>query len=626
MRCEQFPIGALAVLAMSWASSCAPITGSSVPPKTRTGTAHFAALSTYSATLGTPIYGYGTNFPQREDGRLQLAFNGTFYRADGKSFPVHTAVDVKVNTGSELIWDNYGPYGHPFTLRGDDPGTFRGTAGVQTVTKDGTTLTDPSPRMIEFTVLPSLIVRGFTPLTTRCEDQVRRAFGGLPYILAIQSMGFQLNSVNYTVSAPEAGIGDTPLQHTGNTTGTDAVLLQIPQVPANLHAYTLVTRIVAQDEHGKTHELSFGVAVHRPIEVIYTGETSVAEIYTPVVVSGCIPGGDNNSMVSYSENKSETRTRTVQFNWNQGWVRSHSVTNSATIGTTQGFSVTTGMSVTNSQSQSNTNGWSITNGFNVSSTNGRDGSWTVGTSSTDSVKDYSNHTNTGTDSTTDMYGGKVLYYNSDIKDSIAYFFTERPGGGVFPFSENQIKGGYSIVNDAKKQWGDNHSSTQKATAGKSQTINATASATQAHDWSQSLNGSETTTDIHAVTQMASQTKSVSETQSMTNSTTKTQQSGMDQSKDDSDTVSSSDILSNSYSGLVLAGMYGVLYRQTIRIVGIGAIVMYDQCGNGEVVGTVTNEDYKFAPDLGVGPNCPPLPPSNLEPYQCFDLHCSGGPP
>jgi len=612
------------VVLSAW--SCLPsFAGPSSDAGTRTGRAHLSALSTYQAKLGTPIFGYGTQFPQGNDARLQLAFHGTFLRQDGASFPVHTAVDVRSRTGSEVLWDSYGPYGHPFTSRGDEPGTFRGTVGIQQITPDNQVLLEASPRTVTFTVLPSLIVRAFTPLTAAsCKNQVLRAFGGLPYVLQVQSLGFSFRSITYTVSAPDAGLTDTTLAHSANH-DSDLVVLQIPQVPETAHAYTLLFHVTTQEDQGTSHELSFAIGVHRPAEVIVTGETVVAEIYTPVAVSGCIPGGENNRTVMYTETKSETRHRTTQVQWNESWVRSHSVSNATTNVTTKGFSVTTGDSSTDTHANSNTNGWALTNGFSVSTTDGRDGTWSLGTMQSQATKTTQENNQSTTMSMTDSYGGRLFLANYDPTDNIAHWLSGR-STSLIPMNELPIKGNYSIGHDWVSQKKDKRSDSMSTGIGIKQTMGASTSVSQTQDVSRSLSGSEATTDTQSVTQTQSQTQQRSETQSTTQATMATQQNGMDQSTSDADIVSSSDIHSMSYSGLVLSGMYGTLYRQTIRLTTVGSVVMYDQCGNGEVAGTVKGQDYRFAPDLGVAANCPPLPPSNLEPYQCFDSQCTGSTP
>src|SRR5689334_4023699 len=78
---------------------CASLQRDPPAPKAGSRTPHLDALSVYSASLGTSIFGHGSNFPQRDNARLELVFRGTFHREDGQMMPVSTSVDVKVQSG-----------------------------------------------------------------------------------------------------------------------------------------------------------------------------------------------------------------------------------------------------------------------------------------------------------------------------------------------------------------------------------------------------------------------------------------------------------------------------------------------------------------------------------------------
>src|SRR4051812_9437996 len=108
-------ISVLACVTLTCAAACSSLVGpqqTSVP--IARGKAHLEALSTYSATMGTTIFGYGSSLPQ-DDSRLQLVFQGSFTRDDGRVTPVSTTVNVKVRSGSEFVWEDFGPFSHPFT-------------------------------------------------------------------------------------------------------------------------------------------------------------------------------------------------------------------------------------------------------------------------------------------------------------------------------------------------------------------------------------------------------------------------------------------------------------------------------------------------------------------------------
>jgi hypothetical protein len=88
-------------------------------------------------------------------------------------------------------------------------------------------------------------------------------------------------------------------------------------------------------------------------------------------------------------------------------------------------------------------------------------------------------------------------------------------------------------------------------------------------------------------------------------------------------VSSHESISRTFGGNVYAHTYGVFYRQTSRLLRRAQIVTYNQCGSALVVGQVDFTDWTWAPDLALGPMCPPLPESNFEPASCFIAPCSG---
>ncbi len=88
-------------------------------------------------------------------------------------------------------------------------------------------------------------------------------------------------------------------------------------------------------------------------------------------------------------------------------------------------------------------------------------------------------------------------------------------------------------------------------------------------------------------------------------------------------VSSSQQIGRSFSGDVIAGTYGVFYRQALRLVRRAAVVAYNQCGQAQVVAELDFTDWTWSPDLAIGSSCPPLPASNLPAAQCLVPPCLG---
>ncbi len=90
-------------------------------------------------------------------------------------------------------------------------------------------------------------------------------------------------------------------------------------------------------------------------------------------------------------------------------------------------------------------------------------------------------------------------------------------------------------------------------------------------------------------------------------------------------VSSTETISRDFGGTIIAGTYGVFYRQTLRLLRRGLIVTYNLCGEAQSVGDYDLTDWAWAPDLALGDQCPPLPPSNLPPAQCRIPPCDTAP-
>jgi hypothetical protein len=86
-------------------------------------------------------------------------------------------------------------------------------------------------------------------------------------------------------------------------------------------------------------------------------------------------------------------------------------------------------------------------------------------------------------------------------------------------------------------------------------------------------------------------------------------------------MSSSETIGTGFSGPVVAGTFGVFYRQMARYTRQEFLILYDKCGDGAVVGQATLQDYTWAPDLATSGACPPLPPTNFPPAQCYMPPC-----
>lgn len=577
---------------------------------------HLEALSLYSASLGTPIQGHGSGFPVRASaGRLQLVFRGNFVRIDGRTMPVNTAVNVRSQSGNTLVWDQLGPYGHPFTQRGEEPGTFRGTVGARLIKPDNQQFDDPSPGQFAFTVEPSLLVRRFTPLTAQCPNRVPRAFASLPYGMTVEAIGFVPRSITYVLSAPEIGFVEISSTHERLNSNNDDIFFLMPDIPLGMSTYALLMRVSATDTTGRLHQMAFAVGVHQPIEVVYDLQPKIAEIYAPQAVTACMHGGMTGRDVTYSETMTETLTRSATYNWDRRWIAARTLSQSTTMATTASFSFTTGRSVANSHTDSVTNGWSLSNGFNVTTTDGRSGSWTLSKSD-----QLSNSMDVNEGNSMSVANGFNFSPNGTMNPP-SFFSPASYNSAAFPISLPNVKKLW-VLGNAGAETIENSVS---AMNGRSITEGASASASRQLFASRSIDESETSTDTNSVTNSASQTQSLGVTQSTSNGISQTEQMVNQTHGSNTEAVSSSKTINTTFGGMILAGYYGAFYRQTLRLLLQGSIVAYDQCGAGEIVGQVSGTTYTWAPDLAQGPTCRPLPQPDLPPYQCLIAPCTRTP-
>ena len=477
---------------------------------------HIAAMSAYEASIGTLIEVYGQDFPDRRTGKTMLVFRGTFDASDGTSHPVDDRFEASWIDSGTVRWASFGPYRVPFGP-GDRIGMFHGEVVAQLETPEGEVYEDSEPMPLDFTVQPSILVHELQPVTASCGGPITRALGGAAYRVRVQALGFMPESFTYTIAAPAVD-GFAPISVRHVATGPFDVVgeygdFAMPQVPDEMLAYGAVLSIHAVDAAGgRTHQSSFAIGVHRPLEIFYNGNVSVAEVLAPTPVSACIPGGEAGRSVTYNESMTETRTRAYSMSWNESWLRNHTV----------------------SSSSSSTVGISESNGVGFATTDGESFRWEVG---------------------------------AEV-------------GGEIGLSQLAKVGFKTHVNVGGEQRRDVTNSANRESG---------------------LSASETTTD----TESASESVGGGEAESF-----------MWQ-------VSSSETIGTGFGGNVIAGTFGVFYRQTLRLQRQAVLVTYNQCGAAEVVGQVDFTDWTWSPDLALGSACPPLPRSNLPPAECIVSPCIG---
>lgn len=335
------------VLAPLFALSCGD--GDLAPNAPAARAPHVLALSTYEASIGSVVDIHGRDFGDPGEGTTTLRFNGRFVSTDGTSLPVNFEVSPKRVDASTLRWTSFGPYNNPFGSRGNEIGTFEGTIAGKYTNAAGESVEDEEPLPVFFAVKPSIIVHELQPLSASCNGAAKRALGGASYRLRVEAAGFEATSFTYTLAIPALKMPPVSVRHVADGR-FDSVGergdFTMPAVPEDMQSYQAIVTIEARDTEGNIHGSTFAIGVHRPIEIYYNGNVEVAEVYPPVPVSACIPGGDTGRNVEYQETMEETRSRSYELSWNDSWVASHTVStgSSETIGLHEtngvGFSTT----------------------------------------------------------------------------------------------------------------------------------------------------------------------------------------------------------------------------------------------------------------------------------------------
>jgi hypothetical protein len=565
-------------------SGCAASEGQD-PATLSTSKPHLLALSTYSASLGTPIDAYIANPAPSTTTKMELVFAGTFTHTDGRKEPVNMAQDVTATAAGSVRWTSFGPFANPFT-KIPDVGAFSGTIALRTTGADGTQTLDDNPLLVRFEVKPSVILTDLQPTTASCSKPALRLIGAMPYKLKALAVGFKPTTIEYSFTIPSIVPDDqgqpsvdlapdgtpqtrvTRILHT-MTSDTDAIdgneVVVLPPVPADVPSYGVVFSVVARDDAGHQATSAFGMTAHRPLEVFYDGRFQLAQIYPATPVSACVPGGQQGRTVGYSEANTESRSRTLSVTMSKSLTKS----DENNWSTSDGKTITTSSTATDNYSRTHGN----TNTFNFD----------VNHTDQTGVNFHWNDTNTQTN-------GWVAGGNAGVNFKLFGLDAKAEG----KYEQN------GSTSSAKSNGQDNYSNTSD---GWNQGVsNATNDSTTADH-------SEATTDSTAVTN------------TNTNGGSQSVQNGTSDSQNDVWTVSSSDTIGRTFTGQVIANTYGAFYRQLARYTRRAFVLEYDKCGESDVVGDLTMEDYVWAPDLALSDKCPPLPQSNFPPPQCFVPPC-----
>ena len=311
-----------------------------------------------SLAVGEKLVVLGQNFIDTKHGYLLLVLKGTYYDSSNNAQVVDLQKKANVVNTGKATWTMYPNI--VFDRTGDHIGRFIGSVAVVNMGNDGTR--KYSARLpIKVQVKPSIILRVARPSNSNCQPIVAKT---------IENTGFSFNA---EVVGLRAGTKDAPLKFYWTflaeqwkvsysygtmdpntvfpkqgafvvedrvTSGRSSVVmdggsrnfliqvgsdmlgsaslktLKTMAVPTMGNNYSATVNVVAVDASNKQALLQIPVNVARKASMTYDGIVKIRERFHPKPVTDCIPGGDIGRQVTYSEDKGETKARSMSFNYN----------------------------------------------------------------------------------------------------------------------------------------------------------------------------------------------------------------------------------------------------------------------------------------------------------------------
>jgi hypothetical protein len=330
-----------------------------------------------------------------------LVIRGTYFDDKGKTFPVDLQVKARRRGTSKVSWKLYPTISfHP---EGTALGSFVGEVRLINVTTDGAQLpSEPFPSRID--VKPSLIPRVVRPRASECGSVVEGTLEDTRMTFAVEAVGLRPGTADAPLKFSwtfltrhwkiEFANDTTDPESIFRDKGEGAIILDdevkegitsaiqgdgqksvIVKAAANAwdnfwgnkRLRTLATKVVPEDGNnyeasvhvsavdasGKAVAIAIPIDVHRVADMIYDGTSKIAEREAPERVTDCIPANDYGQQVSYREDQSTSRQRSVDFQYHaSAAVSSGLPTNPFALGVnfSAGFGVSTSGVVSSSQS------------------------------------------------------------------------------------------------------------------------------------------------------------------------------------------------------------------------------------------------------------------------------------
>lgn len=540
------------------------------------------SISSSALVVGQRLTLGGDGFVDAEQGWVDVTLHGTFVPPDGPSSSVDLTVEMRRDEAGDLVWPRFGGHRVPFGT-GDRTGVFHGVVSATNRYFDGRRSPASEPASVTLDVQPSVVITDFRAFgdgwISDCLEPAPVALNRVPYVMRAKAIGFDVARFELAVSEgldvgdgqPTRGITTIPVDPAGHDDA--AAVMQFAPVPENVEGYRMTIDVVAWDTAGYRHSLSYPFVVRRPLQVYFTTDMQIAELYPPQPVTGCIPGGRAGIESQYAESHSETRTREISHSVTSGWEQTYGEQHAQTWG------------------ESHSTGGAHEDSHAVS----------VGQATTEG----------GSQSTTDMFertSSRSRAHSVDFASTSSSSWEAGGNGGLnLGVVSLGAEGKHGWVNGSSRGHGRSSTSGSSTTSGRSSTAEQHWERTQTYEEMNGYTDTTTWNDTSDYSEAETESESIATSLGETDSETLS--------------VSTTDTTSLQTSAQIPPGQMAMWYRQTTRLVREGVIVAYDLCGNGSPVGRVMLDDWAWAPDLAVGGSCPTQP--DFPVAECRISPCEG---
>ncbi len=298
---------------------------------------------------GDTIVILGQDFVPNSRGTTLLRLQGSFIDDNNNSRAVDMTVETHYRNGGRVDFEFEA--GLPPQGFGASLGRFVGTATATNYERwDDKDYYSEDSQAVDTTVTigPSLIIWETQPASGRCSKakldatlagesiEIQLEAFGLAATSSYTPLTFRADWVDFAGEAQE--VDERVIEG-----GTSLLTVPMPALPQSDLNGDVLLNISVEDGYGEKLERRLTINLAEEYRVNYDGNIRVVELYEPVLVSSCLPGGSYGTDVSYSSTQGESRSRSVGFSVNVGitaWV------------VNVGFGMNVSSSVSSSESES----------------------------------------------------------------------------------------------------------------------------------------------------------------------------------------------------------------------------------------------------------------------------------